>query len=63
MSIISTLPPTTIDRFARQQDFVPRERLTNLSVTLIGVGAIGHILDDLLEERAETGRAGPPIEV
>lgn len=41
MSIISTLPPATTDRFARQSDFVPRERLTNLSVTVIGVGAIG----------------------
>ena len=32
---------TTTDRFTRQQDFVPRERLADLSVSVIGVGAIG----------------------
>ena len=29
------------DRFARQQDLVPAERLAELAVTVIGVGAIG----------------------
>jgi molybdopterin-synthase adenylyltransferase len=29
------------DRFARQQDLVPRERLRSLPVSVIGVGAIG----------------------
>lgn len=32
---------TSSDRFARQQDLVPAERLTQLVVTVIGVGAIG----------------------
>ena len=41
MNIISTLSPERTDRFVRQQDFVPRERLANVSVTVIGVGAIG----------------------
>lgn len=31
----------TSDRFARQQDLVPRERLESLTATVIGVGAIG----------------------
>ena len=31
----------TSDRFERQQDLVPRERLRDLRVTVIGVGAIG----------------------
>lgn len=31
----------TIDRFQRQADLVPRERLQDLTVTLIGVGAVG----------------------
>ena len=31
----------TSDRFERQQDLVPRERLQDLTVTVIGVGAIG----------------------
>jgi sulfur carrier protein ThiS adenylyltransferase len=30
-----------MDRFVRQQDFVPQERLVDLSATVIGVGAIG----------------------
>ncbi len=30
------------DRFLRQQELVPRDRLANLKVTVIGVGAIGH---------------------
>jgi molybdopterin-synthase adenylyltransferase len=29
------------DRFSRQQDLVPAERLAELTVTVIGVGAIG----------------------
>ena len=29
------------DRFIRQQDLVPREKLTSLKTTVIGVGAIG----------------------
>lgn len=32
---------TLTDRFIRQQELVPREQLTNLTVTVIGVGAIG----------------------
>lgn len=32
---------TTGDRFVRQQELVPRERLAGLSVSVIGVGAIG----------------------
>src|ERR1039458_8576432 len=32
------------DRFIRQQELVPRDRLANLKVTVIGVGAIGHQL-------------------
>jgi sulfur carrier protein ThiS adenylyltransferase len=32
---------TSSDRFARQQDLVPAERLAELVVTVIGVGAIG----------------------
>jgi sulfur carrier protein ThiS adenylyltransferase len=32
---------TSRDRFARQQDLVPAERLAELVVTVIGVGAIG----------------------
>ena len=31
----------TIDRFVRQQDLVPQERLAELTLTVIGVGAIG----------------------
>ncbi|MBN2579369.1 MAG: ThiF family adenylyltransferase [Pirellulales bacterium] len=31
----------TFDRFNRQQDLVPQNRLENLTVTVIGVGAIG----------------------
>ena len=30
-----------IDRFSRQQDLVPKERLRGLSVSVIGVGAVG----------------------
>jgi molybdopterin/thiamine biosynthesis adenylyltransferase len=30
-----------IDRFERQDDFVPRERLADLTVTVVGAGAIG----------------------
>ena len=29
------------DRFARQQDLVPQDRLAELNATVIGVGAIG----------------------
>ena len=29
------------DRFSRQQDLVPRDRLANITATVIGVGAIG----------------------
>ena len=32
---------TAFDRYTRQQDLVPRERLADLLVTVIGVGAIG----------------------
>ncbi|MCA9235484.1 MAG: ThiF family adenylyltransferase [Planctomycetales bacterium] len=32
---------TTSDRFARQRDLVPHDRLATLAVTVIGVGAIG----------------------
>lgn len=32
---------TTIDRFTRQQDLVPTDKLSDLKVTVIGVGAIG----------------------
>lgn len=35
------LNETTIDRFTRQQDLIPRERLTGIHCTVIGVGAIG----------------------
>jgi molybdopterin-synthase adenylyltransferase len=31
----------TLDRFGRQQDLVPRNRLETVTVTVIGVGAIG----------------------
>src|SRR4051812_21952350 len=34
-------PEISNDRFTRQQDLVPRERLSELLVTVIGVGAIG----------------------
>src|SRR5262245_14722375 len=33
--------PLTTDRFTRQADLVPRDRLEGLTVTVIGVGAIG----------------------
>ena len=37
-----TIPLTaTSDRFIRQRELVPREKLSNLTVTVIGVGAIG----------------------
>ena len=32
---------TTLDRFVRQQDLVPRGRLADLKATVIGLGAIG----------------------
>ncbi len=32
---------TNLDRFSRQQEIVPREKLKDLTVTVIGVGAIG----------------------
>jgi phosphoglycerate dehydrogenase-like enzyme len=32
---------TNTERFARQRDLVPRERLSTIKVTVIGVGAIG----------------------
>ncbi len=34
-------PPTESDRFVRQRDLVPMERLNDVAVTVIGVGAIG----------------------
>ncbi len=40
---MSTAPPPT-DRFTRQADLVPRSRLTELDITVIGVGAIGRPL-------------------
>jgi hypothetical protein len=36
-----TISATSNDRFARQQDLVPAERLADLLITVIGVGAIG----------------------
>lgn len=33
--------PLMIDRFERQEDLVPQQILVNLSITVIGVGAIG----------------------
>jgi sulfur carrier protein ThiS adenylyltransferase len=32
---------TTLDRYSRQQDLVPQERLASIKATVIGVGAIG----------------------
>ncbi len=32
---------TTIDRYSRQQDLVPQDRLASVKATVIGVGAIG----------------------
>jgi molybdopterin-synthase adenylyltransferase len=32
---------TTLDRFGRQEDLIPRNRLEDLTVTVIGVGAVG----------------------
>ena len=40
MSIV-TEAPQGADRFARQQDLVPVDRLASLKVAVIGVGAIG----------------------
>jgi molybdopterin-synthase adenylyltransferase len=31
----------SVNRFSRQEQLVPRDRLTNLAVTVIGIGAIG----------------------
>ncbi len=42
-STMTTTPPPT-DRFVRQADLVPRSRLTELDLTVIGVGAIGRPL-------------------
>jgi sulfur carrier protein ThiS adenylyltransferase len=36
-----TLMNTTLDRFERQSEIVPAEKLRSLTVTVIGVGAIG----------------------
>jgi tRNA A37 threonylcarbamoyladenosine dehydratase len=33
--------PTDQDRFGRQDDLVPRDRLAEITATVIGVGAIG----------------------
>jgi molybdopterin/thiamine biosynthesis adenylyltransferase len=35
------MPDTSFDRFARQSTLVPREQLAGLTVSIIGVGAIG----------------------
>ena len=35
---------STLDRFTRQRDLVPADRLANFTVTVIGVGAIGRQL-------------------
>ena len=32
---------TGLDRFSRQEDLVPRERLASVTATVIGTGAIG----------------------
>lgn len=40
-SNVSTTAIASFDRFERQQELVPRERLTDLTVSVIGVGAIG----------------------
>jgi sulfur carrier protein ThiS adenylyltransferase len=37
--VVTTL--STNDRFARQQDLVPHERLAETAITVIGIGAIG----------------------
>ena len=42
-STMTTAPPPN-DRFTRQADLVPRSRLTELDLTVIGVGAIGRPL-------------------
>ncbi len=39
--LISGSRPIPADRFARQADLVPRERLAALTVSVLGVGAIG----------------------
>jgi sulfur carrier protein ThiS adenylyltransferase len=41
---LTTTDTTRSDRFARQADLVPRERLENLTATVIGVGAVGRQL-------------------
>ena len=42
MTTPEVMSPTTIpDRFARQRDLVPADRLAQITVTVIGVGAIG----------------------
>ena len=33
--------PSEANRFQRQEDLVPRDRLANIKATVIGVGAIG----------------------
>ncbi len=33
--------PSESNRFARQEDLVPRDRLADIRATVIGVGAIG----------------------
>jgi sulfur carrier protein ThiS adenylyltransferase len=39
--IISNNPLESTDRFIRQQDLIPRDKLSNLTASVIGVGAIG----------------------
>ncbi|TWT64369.1 ThiF family adenylyltransferase [Rubinisphaera italica] len=38
---MTDFPSTSVSRFVRQQEIIPRDRLSQLSVTIIGVGAIG----------------------
>lgn len=39
--VLNTSPPVPQDRFIRQQELVPRNRLAELTVTVIGLGAVG----------------------
>lgn len=41
MTLTTDQEPAAIDRFIRQRDLVPFERLREITVTVIGVGAIG----------------------
>lgn len=38
---MSQLSSLEVDRFVRQRDLVPREKLASVLVTVIGVGAVG----------------------